>query len=67
MRPIDPVVVRILEEKELYKKQFDRCISASICPECGKELISNYKGGFFTLYGKTEYICTSCAFTHVEG
>ena len=60
-------IMEKVKEKELYKKQFDRCISTRVCPECGRKLTNRYRGGFFTLYGKTEYECTSCEFTYTEG
>lgn len=56
-------IMKKVEQKEKNGEYLDRCLSTRTCPKCGKKLTSSYHGGFFTLYGKIEYKCTSCEFT----
>jgi len=67
MTEFNEEIMKKVEQKERNDKYFDRCLSTRTCPKCGAELTSNYCGGLFTLYGKTEYKCTSCGFTHIGG
>lgn len=65
-KEVSPHILVKVRMQEEYTANFNRCLAAKVCPECGEPLTVTIKAIEYDMFNDI-YKCTQCEFVHKTG